>query len=127
MTSTSMTKIVWEPIIHEIRLIHKEARAAEFKIKRFLQNKNTNVCTVHESLQAKKFVELARQTLGRIEKVKQQEKEVFKLLIQASTSLHTAIIHTYVVDGTIHHMLCHLFERVFNLLPIGCAFQGEIF
>jgi hypothetical protein len=119
--------IYWTSIIDEVRLIYKEIQGADTKIKRLLKNSNTDVLIAYECWQAKSFIESAKNAMGKIEKVKNKDSEVFKLLTVAAVSLNTAIVHTFIVDGAVHQMLCKLYARVFNLLPIGYSFQAEIF
>lgn len=119
--------IIWTSTFDEVRLINKEIRAVDIKIKGFLKSSRTEQLTLWECYQAKNFVAKARTALLQIPKIKNNEKQVFELLIIATSNLHTAIIHTAPVEGIINQMLCTLYVRVFNLLPIGCCFQGRIF
>jgi hypothetical protein len=122
-----MNNIIWKSTLEEVRLINKEVRAIDIKIKRLLQARNTEQLTLWECYQAKAFVQEARKAIAQIPKVKNSEKEMFKLLMIAASNLHTAIIHTAPVEGIINQTLCNIYARVFNLLPIGCHFQGKIF
>jgi hypothetical protein len=119
--------IVWTSTLDEARLISKELRAIDIKIKRLLQSRSTRQQTLWECHQAKTYVEAARKAIAQIPKVKNNEKQMTQLLILAASNLHTAIIHTAPVEGLINKMLCTQYVRVFNILPIGCAFQGRIF
>lgn len=119
--------IYWTSIIDEVRLVYREIQGAEIKIKRLLKSSKTDVLIVYECWEAKSFIESARDAIGKIEKVKSKDSEIFKLLTTAAISLNTAIVHTFIVDGAIHQMLRRLYERVFNLLPAGYSFQAEIF
>lgn len=122
-----MSNIIWKSSLDEVRLINKEVREVDIKIKRLLQSKGTDGRILWECYQAKSFVEATRKALAQIPKVKNNEKQVFELLIIAASNLHTAIIHTAPVEGIIYQTLCTLYVRVFNLLPVGCCFQGKIF
>lgn len=122
-----MSNIIWKSNLDEVRLISIEIRAIDIKIKRLLQARSTAQLTLWECYQAKAFVEKARMALGQILKVKNNEKQVFELLIIAASNLHTAIIQTAPVEGIVNQTLCAIYVRVFNLLPIGCSFQGRIF
>ncbi|BAZ18945.1 hypothetical protein NIES4071_108300 (plasmid) [Calothrix sp. NIES-4071] len=122
-----MAHILWTSIIDEVRLIYKEIQATDIKIKRLLKSSKTDVLIVYECFQAKGFIESAKDAIGKIEKVKNKDSEIFKLLTIAAINLNTAIVHTFIVDGAIHQLLCKLYARIFNLFPVGYSFQPEIF
>jgi hypothetical protein len=116
----------WKSSIDEVRLIHKEVRAVDMKIKRLLQARSTEEVTLWQCRQAKAFVEKARTAIAQIPKIKDNEKQVFELLLVAASNLHTAIVRTSPVEGTINETLCAIYVRVFNLMPIGCCLQEEV-
>jgi hypothetical protein len=122
-----MASIVWTSTLDEVRLIHKEIRDVDIKIKRLLQSRSTQQQTLWECYQARAYVEAARKAIAQIPKVKNNEKQMVELLITVATNLHTAIIHTAPVEGIINKTLCTQYVRVFNILPFGCTFQGRIF
>lgn len=122
-----MANIIWISTLDEVRLINKEIRAIDIKINCFLKSNRTEQLTLWECYQAKNFVARARTAMLQIPKIKNNEKQIFELLIIAASNLHTAIVHTAPVEGIINEALCTIYVRVFNLLPVGCCFQGKIF
>lgn len=114
-------------IIDDLKIFENSLRGASIRVKKLLNDKNTDVLVKYECYQVQEFLNTALITIEKINQPRINQQQTIQLLKAASIDLHIAVTKTIALQGFIHDLVCKLYIDIFQLLPRGLWFEPLFF